>query len=389
MIQKNQKRKNQSKFIQLPKTEQEVVLEFEKEIGDFIPENPHSGYVIRNNHITSLELKNYNISRIPDNIDHLQFLIGLHLNNNQIRNIPESIKKMKNLEHIALYNNKISTFPEYLCNLPNLKSLLLTKNSIEKIPNNIENLQKLQFLGINYNKISKIPPNLFKLQNLTKLWLGNNNLKKLPESIKKLKNLKKFDISANKFTEIPHWFTELESLEELNIADNNISMLPAEILSTFPNLIINFDGNPIRTLAGLNEKQLIDVLMRYHKHINPEKFEKFPAQLTHKGMWFLNRVFESANPNVPGFEGERVFGLFPDILAQILEYYQKTPIQLSQQYANNSESLTADEKKRLAWEASVHEREILELKLPPNDPILAKINKRLSIPLKNGLKIMK
>ena len=390
MNQKIQKRKYQHIFSQLPITEQEVILELEKNCGREIPRyHPNEGYSIRNNHIVELLLPRYNISKIPDNVHQLQHLILLQITQNNIKTIPENLFKLKNLQYIYLNNNKISIIPDNIDQMKSMRYIYLHNNIIHDIPKNLFNLINIEIIALDNNQISTLPDQFDKIIYLERLSLSGNNLKKLPESIKTLKNLKKLNINANKFTKIPDWLTELKDLEELNIADNNISVLPAEVLSTLPNLTINFEGNSIRTLAGLNERQLIDVLMRYHKHINPEKFEKFPAQLTHKGMWFLNRVFESANPNVSGFEGERVFGLFPDILSQILNYYQKTPIQLSQQYADNTESLTADEKKRLAWEASIHEREILELKLPPTDPILTKINKRLSIPLKNGLKIMK
>ena len=79
-------------------------------------------------------------------------------------------------------------------------------------------------------------------------------------------------------------------------------------------------------------------------------------------------------------KGEKLFGS----TVEFFKYYSKPTLKLAQQYSENPNSLTGDEKERLAWEGGLREREILELdesKISPTDPILLEINKRLSIEL--------
>jgi len=61
------------------------------------------------------------------------------------------------------------------------------------------------------------------------------------------------------------------------------------------------------------------------------------------------------------------------------KYYEKSPKVLCLQYIENPKSLTQDEKERLIWEAGGFKRDILELKINFDDPVLMAINSRLAI----------
>jgi hypothetical protein len=78
-----------------------------------------------------------------------------------------------------------------------------------------------------------------------------------------------------------------------------------------------------------------------------------------------------------------------EILKELVEYYRNSPQTLALQHVNDQNSLTDEEKERLAYEGGWKERDILELKVPPNDPILVELTKRLTIEFPNGFKILK
>ncbi|MHA1720644.1 MAG: hypothetical protein ACTSWX_11805, partial [Promethearchaeota archaeon] len=82
---------------------------------------------------------------------------------------------------------------------------------------------------------------------------------------------------------------------------------------------------------------------------------------------------------------------FNEIKNEFYKYYEKSPLILAQQYIQDPDSLTEDERERLAWEGSYRERRILELKMDPDDPILLEINKRLTVEFPNnkGLNLMR
>ncbi len=70
-------------------------------------------------------------------------------------------------------------------------------------------------------------------------------------------------------------------------------------------------------------------------------------------------------------------------------HIHKTTLDLAQQFIQDEKSLTQDELKRLYSKSSYKERELLEAHLPPDDPILLKIDEKLKIEIANGLTILK
>ena len=71
-----------------------------------------------------------------------------------------------------------------------------------------------------------------------------------------------------------------------------------------------------------------------------------------------------------------------------MQYYTPPIAEIAQQYAQNPNSLTNHELKRLETEATNEVRDILELSLPTTDPILKFINEKLKIDLNNGFGLM-
>jgi len=70
-------------------------------------------------------------------------------------------------------------------------------------------------------------------------------------------------------------------------------------------------------------------------------------------------------------------------------HIHKTTLDLAQQFIQDEKSLTTDELERLNIEGSYKERELLEAHLPPDHPILLRIDEKLKIEISNGLTILK
>ena len=187
-------------------------------------------------------------------------------------------------------------------------------------------ISKLRITG--WNNISSLPESIANLVNLQELDLGWNNLTYLPENIGNLVNVRKLHLWGNKLTSLPESFGNLVNLQELELSDN-----------------------PLVSLSNIS----LEVL----------KIAHIPTDdLISKGQ----SLFLSDNIN------------------ELFNYYQKSPSTLAQQYITNPKSLTYDEKERLSYEAGYLEKEILELKVHPDDPILNQITERLAVEISNGFK---
>ena len=359
-----------------------------------------SGYVSKNGHITHLRIRNPHINLESLEIDDLQLLLSkspsnfaylqhLDISKNNLQTIPTWVESFENLKELYLNNNlleleslsylskrvsyievlnisnnDITSFPESFGNFQNLKNLFINHNQLASLPSSINKLSVLEYLNISHNKLSSLPETLsfipFTLQELN---ISHNRLISLPESLGKFTNLKFMNLTHNKLTSLP------DSFKNYKIDD--------------PPLDLAY--NPIRSLSNIDKRHLAFFLERFPECIDknnlPEKivnfFESFSSD-------YRNRQWIPEN-NIP----ENWEDYYQQKLNNLIEYYKKSPQTLALQYSNNQNSLTEEEKERLAYEGGWKEREILELKVPPNDPILAKITKRLTIEFPNGFKILK
>ena len=113
------------------------------------------------------------------------------------------VSKLTNLTQLDLRNNQITQIPEAIAKLTNLKQLVLNSNQITQIPEAIAKLTNLIQLDLNSNQITEIPEAIAKLTNLTLLDLRYNQIKEIPEAIAKLTNLTLVDLRYNHIKEIP------------------------------------------------------------------------------------------------------------------------------------------------------------------------------------------
>ncbi|TKJ20464.1 MAG: hypothetical protein CEE43_12360 [Promethearchaeota archaeon Loki_b32] len=181
------------------------------------------GYVLKNNKISWLILKNVKLKEIPVLIKNIKSLIGLSLSGNLMETLPDWFWDFKELEYLDL-----------------------SRNLLREIPKSIENLKKLKHLNVGYNQIEELPNSIGNLTRLERLVIADNKIKLLPNSIGELKALKDFISGANSIKSIPDSIGYMTSLESLDLSETLIETLP----------------NSIKYLKNLNALYLMDSMIK-------------------------------------------------------------------------------------------------------------------------------
>ena len=225
--------------------------------------------------VESLWRTNKQLTTIPSDIIHFEYLTDLNLSYNQLTDISDLSYKLRctnirqldlsynqltslpavfgelvNIKELNLSNNQLITLPEQIGQLVNMDWLDLSNNNLDCLPTDIKELLYLQELNLSNNKFNSLPLEICKLPCLTNLDLSNNNLDCLPVEIKTLRWLKYLNLSNNKFKQLPpipphdlHWLNlsnnclrylsadigELVHLRELNLSNNQLTELPVQM----------------------------------------------------------------------------------------------------------------------------------------------------------------
>ncbi|KRY30559.1 Leucine-rich repeat protein soc-2 [Trichinella spiralis] len=209
------------------------------------------GIFSRAKHLTTLNLKENELTALPLDIGTWKSLVELNLSTNQLRLLPDDIDKLQNLEILIMSNNYIKRLPPSIGNLKKLRELDLEENELESLPNEIGFLLNLTKLLVQSNKLTSLPRTI---------GAGENNLTYLPEEIGKkncfrrsfinignhscagtLENLKSLYINDNpSLHTLPYELALCGSLEIMSIENCPLSQIPAEITAGGPSLVIQF-----------------------------------------------------------------------------------------------------------------------------------------------------
>ncbi|VDL96290.1 unnamed protein product [Schistocephalus solidus] len=166
-------------------------------------------------------------------------LVELNLATNQLTKLPDDIEHLTNLEVLVLSNNQLKRIPVSIQELKKLRILDVEENNLDSIPPEIGNLPELQRLTVQSNKLTSLPSSIGNLSNLTYLAIAENDLHSLPPAIGRLKNLEKLYLNDNfNLHDLPPELAMCCGLQIMSIENCPLSKIPMEVVSQGPSLVI-------------------------------------------------------------------------------------------------------------------------------------------------------
>lgn len=127
--------------------------------------------------VSTLDLKNRRISRLPREIGYFTALQTLNLENNKLTTLPDEMRFCSRLAQLNLSKNKFTALPEVVVELPNLISLEVCNNKLLGLTELIRKLSALQCLNISHNEITNLPAGISALTSLRRLDVTANPLR--------------------------------------------------------------------------------------------------------------------------------------------------------------------------------------------------------------------
>ncbi|XP_078153141.1 uncharacterized protein LOC144548344 [Carex rostrata] len=184
------------------------------------------------------------------NLIKFEALMVLELKAYNLTKIPDSISMLKHLVYLGIISPRLKMLPLSIGLLCNLQTLILDCFSLEYLPECIGNLANLQFLYIQSGAIKKLPKSLCSLSNLLRLVIRSDNLEEVPLDLKNLSNLYALTIRSNRIQALPNTIGCLTSLEELNLLSlgGSYDVLPDGKVDYVPHGSVNFPA--IKTMAA-------------------------------------------------------------------------------------------------------------------------------------------
>ncbi|WP_287130992.1 COR domain-containing protein [Candidatus Cyanaurora vandensis] len=205
---------------------------------------------------TSINLRAFNLTEIPESLGNLTQLQQLDLSNNQLTNLPEWLGSFTQLQDLYLSNNQLTNLPEWL-----------------------GSLTQLQFLDLSSNQLTNLPESLGNLTQLPNLYLSNNYLTELPESLGNLTQLHLLDLSDNQLTNLPESLGNLAQLQNLILLNNQLTDLPESLGNLTQLRYLDFRDNPLNPLIRAVCEQGIQTLLQFFREQANDKVILHEAKL--------------------------------------------------------------------------------------------------------------
>lgn len=139
--------------------------------------------ILRGERLTSVDLSNCGLSKIPDEVFLLDDCLELlNLGGNNIFEIQPDIVKLQKLRILFFAQNQFESIPAILGSLLSLYMLSFKSNKIKHIPHEALS-PSIGWLILTDNKIDVLPPSIGLLKNLRKLMLAGNRIASLPDEM--------------------------------------------------------------------------------------------------------------------------------------------------------------------------------------------------------------
>ncbi|XP_063796008.1 volume-regulated anion channel subunit LRRC8B [Pseudophryne corroboree] len=204
--------------------------------------------------LSSLELINCDLERIPHSIFSLSELWEIDFRGNNFKTVEEiiSFQHLHKLTCLKLWHNSIAYIPLQIGALANLEQLYLNHNNIEMVPLQLFLCSKLRILDLGYNNLTFIPEEIQLLKNLQYFAVTKNSIEILPDGLFKCSKLQCLLLGKNSLTSLPTHVGDLTNLIKIELVGNQIESLPRELEScqSLKPLCIIVESSVLHTLPS-------------------------------------------------------------------------------------------------------------------------------------------
>lgn len=297
------------------------ITEFPKEIGSFLAT------------LTSLDVKNCQVSALPIEWQTLHRLTELDFSNCLIDQLPLEYGHLTSLQTLNWTGNYLKNpqpdilqqgvkfSVQFLMTILRCRDetpeLNLQRHKLLTIPKILGTLSCLNSLRLDHNRLFFLPDFIGRFTMLRYLSLSCNYFRELPKTTRALTNLEYLDLHLNYFKEIPEIVSRCTGLVELNLSDNQVVTAPHYVAKLTRLTSLNLDNNCIMTLPtewyvltnlkflGLRNNLLRLPLKSLCDNIDPGVC-----------LEFLARLHEAETTNVINFSG-RPYKFFPGELCRL------------------------------------------------------------------------
>jgi hypothetical protein len=178
-----------------------------------------------------LDLSGNRLPQLPGALPLLKALLTLSMEHVGLQRLGDDLMEgLTQLESLNLRNNDLSELPDGLFSLTSLKSLDLGGNQLTTLPPEVEQLRALEDLRLDHNNLGgTLPTTLYSLVQLHNLCLQGNRFTQIPAGISALRALNNLELAGNQLTELPVEVAHMKELLHIDVASNPIRVPPPEI----------------------------------------------------------------------------------------------------------------------------------------------------------------
>lgn len=145
----------------------------------------------------------------------------LNLNHNTWKTLPPELSDFSNtLISLEMKNNQLTSLPESIGSLIMLQSLDVSLNQIESIDGGIGQCVRLRRLNVSKNRIEALPTEIGSCILLEEIIASDNRLTSLPQEVLRLFVIATIDIRNNRLGTIPTELSRVPTLTQL-LCDGN------------------------------------------------------------------------------------------------------------------------------------------------------------------------
>lgn len=179
-----------------------------------------------------LDLSNFGLTAVPDQISTYNALEILNLSNNTLKQNFEKLSPLSQLRELDLSGNQLTAIPPAIANLTPLTSLNLAQNKFtQNTLGPLANLTQLEWLSLEDNEIENLPTGIAALVQLVHLNLGRNKIAGGISSLQTLTHLEQLYLHNNKISgAFPEVLLQLPRIQMVVLTGNQLSgNIPANI----------------------------------------------------------------------------------------------------------------------------------------------------------------